>query len=243
MHRARLVRLGGLSLSLGALAAAVLLTGCGRPIVFEGQSALSVVGTPPPPPPAPPPPPPEPPPPPPAPPPRVEVRDNKIQINEKIQFEYNSAKIKTESHSLMNEIADVIKKNPHIKKIAIEGHASAEGNAAYNLRLSDQRAKSVMKYLVDETQLPAEMLTAKGFGVTKPIADNETEEGREKNRRVEFNIVEQDITQRKIEIDPATGKEKVISEEKAPTTAPEQTTPAPTGTEKPALKKPPAPQP
>jgi outer membrane protein OmpA-like peptidoglycan-associated protein len=238
MQPARLLKKLG-PLPIAMLAGAVLLTGCGSPIVFEGQSALGVPGTPPPPPPPPPPPEPEAPPPPPEPPPRVEVRDNMIEIREKIQFEYNSSRIKEESHSLLNEIADVIKKNPHIKKIAIEGHASAEGGAAYNLRLSDQRAKAVMQYLVDQAKIPAASLTAKGYGVTKPIADNDTEEGREKNRRVEFNIVEQDVTRRRIEIDPKTGQEKVISEEAiappapAPAPAPEGEAPAPAPMKKP----------
>ncbi len=199
--------------SLAAIALCSAIAGCGGPVTFEGQSALSVVGTPPAPPPPPPPPPPEPPPPPPEPPPRVEVRDNKIEIHEKIQFEYNKSTIKEESFSLMDEIADVIKKNPHIKKIAIEGHASSEGNKQYNKRLSDSRAKSVMKYLVDKG-IPAEALTATGFGSERPIAENDTEEGREKNRRVEFNIVEQDITKKKVEIN-AKGQEKVLSTEKS----------------------------
>src|SRR5690606_9129135 len=127
----------------------------------------------------------------PPPPARVEVRDNKIEIREKIQFDHAKATIKEESHDLLNEIVDVIKKNPHIKKISIEGHASAEGDAAFNKRLSADRAKSVMQYLVDKG-IPKEQLQSKGFGVEKPIASNDTEEGREKNRRVEFNIIEQD---------------------------------------------------
>jgi len=193
------------------LGSAVALGGCGKVIAFEGATPITVAGDLPPPPP---PPPPEPEPEPPKPPPRVEVRDNKIEIREKIQFEYNKAEIKEVSFDLLNEIAQVIKDNPQIKKIQIEGHASSEGNDDYNLRLSDRRAKAVMAYLVDKGGIPAEELTAKGFGETKPIADNDTEEGREKNRRVEFNIIEQDITKKKVEIDPATGKEKVVEETK-----------------------------
>jgi outer membrane protein OmpA-like peptidoglycan-associated protein len=152
---------------------------CGGVTTFEGGRALSVVGEPP----APPPPPPEKK--------RVEVTEEKIVINEKIQFDLDKATIRAESHGLLNEVVDTIKKHTHIKKIAIEGHASAEGSDEHNLDLSDRRAKAVMQYLV-EHGIPAGMLTAKGFGKSKPIADNDTEEGREKNRRVEFNIVEQD---------------------------------------------------
>ena len=53
-------------------------------------------------------------------------------------------------------------------------------------------------------------MSAKGWGVEKPIAGNDTEDGREKNRRVEFLVIEQDVTAKKVEIDPATGKEKVL---------------------------------
>lgn len=189
------------------LTSAFVLSACGGgTLAFQGANAIAVTGTPP----APPPPPPkkeEPP----APPPRVEVRDNKIEFKEKIQFETNKATILPQSFSLLDDIVKVIKENPHIKKIAIEGHASAEGDAKHNLTLSDERAKSVMKYCVDHG-IDAARLAAKGFGVTRPIADNATEEGREKNRRVEFNIVEQDITKKKVEIDPTTGKERIVGE-------------------------------
>ena len=197
-------------LSVAAVLGAVALVGCAGAKTFQGQTALTVEGTPPPPPP----PPPKPKPPPkiekPA---RVEVRDNKIEIHEKIQFEKAKSRILEESHSLLNEIAEVIQKNPHIKKISIEGHASSEGNDYFNMKLSDDRAKAVRQYLVDKG-IEEDKLVAKGFGETKPIADNDTEEGREKNRRVEFNIIEQDITKKKVEIDPQTGKEKVIESQK-----------------------------
>jgi outer membrane protein OmpA-like peptidoglycan-associated protein len=174
------------------------LVGCGKTVTFEGQSTLPISSTPA------------------APkvaeaPPRVEVRDNKIEIHEKIQFDYDKAVIKDASFSLMNEIADVIKKNPQLKHIRIEGHASSEGSAPHNKQLSDDRAKSVMKYLT-EHGIPAAQLAAVGYGSEKPIADNNTEDGREKNRRVEFMILEQEVTQKKVEIDPKTGKEKVLDE-------------------------------
>jgi outer membrane protein OmpA-like peptidoglycan-associated protein len=217
------------------LMGALLSIACGGTIAFNGENPIGIVGTPPAPPP-PPPPPKEEPPPPPA---RVEVRDNKIQIKEKIQFEYNKAVILPASFGLLDEIVDVIKKNSHLKKIAIEGHASSEGDAKHNLKLSDDRAKSVMKYLVDKG-VDAGRLTAKGFGSQRPIADNATDEGKEKNRRVEFLIIEQDITQKKVEVDH-TGKEKVLEENK---TTEKKDEPAPSTDDKkktekkiPSLKK------
>jgi OOP family OmpA-OmpF porin len=202
-------RTGSKLVSQAALiAAALVAAACGGTVNFQGQNAFSIAGTPPAPPP-PPPPPPEEPPPPPA---RVEVRSDKIEIKEKIQFEYNKAVILPASFSLLDEIADVFKKNPHLKKVSIEGHASAEGDPKHNLKLSDERANAVRKYLVDKG-IDAGRLTAKGFGAKRPIASNDTDEGKEKNRRVEFLIVEQDVTQKKVEVDH-TGKEKIVEEKK-----------------------------
>lgn len=198
-----------LLLHAALIGGAIAATACGGVTQFQGQTALNVTGTPP----APPPPPPAPEPPPPPPPSRVEVKSDKIEIKDKIQFEVNKATILPQSFALMDELSDVIKKNPHIKKISIEGHASSEGDAAKNVKLSDERAKAVMKYIVDKG-IEATRLSAKGFGAKKPIADNATEEGREKNRRVEFVITEQDVTQKKVEVD-ASGKEKVLEEKKS----------------------------
>jgi OOP family OmpA-OmpF porin len=157
---------------------------------------------------------------PPPPPPRVEVRDNKIEIHDKIQFDYDRATIKEASFGLMNEIAQVIAKNPQIKRIRIEGHASAEGTPAHNRTLSDDRARSVMKYLTEHGVLPS-ALTAIGFGADRPIADNTTAEGKEHNRRVEFVILEQDVTHKKIEVDAQTGTEKVVEEKHEVVKAPD----------------------
>ena len=185
------------------LTATAQLAACG-PTVFEDASALAVVG--------------DPPPPPPKPkvvqekPKRVVVEENRIVINEKIQFDFNKATIRPESDSLMQEIIKVIKDHPHIKKIAIEGHTSSEGSDKHNMKLSDKRAKAVMDYLVTKGGLDKAMFTAKGFGESKQISDESTEEGKEKNRRVEFNITEQDITRKKVAIDPESGEKTVVEE-------------------------------
>jgi OOP family OmpA-OmpF porin len=82
------------------------------------------------------------------------------------------------------------------------------------MTLSDKRAKAVMKYLVDKG-IAKDRLSATGYGETKPIASNDTEEGKAKNRRVEFHITKQDVTKEKVQVDPKTGKETVISETKS----------------------------
>ncbi len=148
-----------------------------------------------------------------APPPRVEVKDNRIVIHEKIQFEYDKAVIKEESFDLLRELAETIAKNPHIKQIRIEGHASSEGSDEYNLKLSQARAEAVLNHLVDKGSIAAERLLAQGFGEEQPIADNATDAGREANRRVEFIITRQDVTTTKVAVDPKTGKQKVLSKD------------------------------
>jgi len=178
MTARHLQRITKVTLTIGSVAITLGTTSaCAGTKVFEGQTALSVVGT------RPPPPPPK------KEPPRVEVTDNKIEIHEKIQFDYNTATINPASFSLMDEITDVIQKHPEIVKTQVEGYASAEGDDFYNKLLSDRRAKAVMKYLVAHG-VAESRLVAKGFGEEHPIASNDTEDGREKNRRVEFNILE-----------------------------------------------------
>ncbi len=199
---------------------------CGGSTQFAGAQPLTIAATPLPPIPAPPLPP-APIPEPPKPAPRVELRDNKIDFKEKIQFEVNKAVIKPESFSLLHDIADVINKNPQVKKISIEGHASSEGNAAVNKTLSDARAKAVMAYIIKKESVDASRVAAKGWGSEKPIVPNDTEEGREKNRRVDFLVMEQDVTQKKVEIDPTTGKEKILDEKKETQMAPVDPTATP----------------
>jgi OOP family OmpA-OmpF porin len=176
------------------------LSACG-PRVFEAGSAKLIVSAPPPvaaeaPPEQP----------------RVEITDDKIIIHEKIQFDYNKAQIRSESDSLLAEVARVINDNPRIKKLRVEGHASAEGAHDYNVALSKRRAKAVLDHLVERGDVDPGRLESEGYGPDQPIADNETELGREANRRVEFTIIEQDYKQTKTTTNPATGQKKVETE-------------------------------
>lgn len=194
-------------LALLALAACTAI-GCGGTMAFADTSSIVVVGEgPPPPEPPPPPPPPEPK--------RVEVTADKIVIKEKIQFDFDKTTIKPESNGLLDEITQVIKDNPRITKISIEGHTDGDGSDKYNIKLSDGRAKSVMEYLTTHG-VEAGRLTAKGYGESKPLASNDTPEGKEANRRVEFLIVEQEDLTKTYEIDPKTGKRHEVEAEKKP---------------------------
>jgi len=168
----------GCSISLSGSAK---LNAGGTGVIIEGAQPITVQ--------APQPKLPEPPPPPPPKPQKAKLVGKRIVITEKVMFDYNKATIKVESNDLLNEVADIIKKYPTLKKIAIEGHTDGDGSAKYNKKLSQKRADSVKKFLV-AAGVEEERLDAIGYGEEKQIADNDTDEGKEKNRRVEFNITE-----------------------------------------------------
>jgi OOP family OmpA-OmpF porin len=104
-----------------------------------------------------------------------------------VMYDFNSAEIKSEAFPMLDEAVLILKKNPEMK-VEIDGHTDNIGSAAYNMNLSERRAKSIMKYFVDKG-VAAERLTTKGFGFTKPAASNDTKQGRAKNRRVELTPV------------------------------------------------------
>ena len=121
---------------------------------------------------------------------RVVLTASNIAILDKVQFTVGSAELLPVSFSLLDEVAKMMKDNPQIEQVQIEGHTDSTGPAAVNRKLSQQRAESVVKYLGGKG-VGAKRMTAKGYGPDMPIADNETDGGREANRRVEFNIVKQ----------------------------------------------------
>ena len=167
-----------------------LLSGCTHTLTFSDTTPIVVTGTPPAPPPVGPPPtlPAEPAK---APAPKkVEVQRDHIVIHDKIQFETDQAAIKPESYELLQEITQVVNDNPQILRLSIEGHTDSTGADAHNQSLSEQRAAAVQDYLIAHG-VAGDRLSSRGWGESKPLADNNTVEGRESNRRVEFVILEQ----------------------------------------------------
>jgi OOP family OmpA-OmpF porin len=121
---------------------------------------------------------------------RVVLLPSTIVISDKVQFKVNSADLLDVSFPLLDEVVKVMKDNPQIEQVQVEGHTDSTGKADYNTKLSQQRAESVMKYLTSKG-IGAPRLAARGFGPERPIADNNDPVGQEMNRRVEFNIVKQ----------------------------------------------------
>lgn len=111
---------------------------------------------------------------------------DRIQLDN-IFFEFDKATLLPESEKELEKLVDILLDYPHLH-IRIEGHTDNVGGDQYNRDLSRRRAKAVVDYLLDAKTRP-ERLSYEGFGSSKPIADNATDEGRAKNRRVEFVIL------------------------------------------------------
>jgi outer membrane protein OmpA-like peptidoglycan-associated protein len=110
-----------------------------------------------------------------------------IIIDDKIQFEFDSAEIKPVSYEILDDVAKVMADNPQIEELDVIGHTSSEGSKKHNDKLSADRAAAVKKYLVGKG-IDASRLISEGKGPSEPIADNATEAGKEANRRVEFKV-------------------------------------------------------
>ncbi len=116
----------------------------------------------------------------------IEVKEM-IEELEGVQFEFDSSVITPESYPALDAAANTLKENPEYR-LDIAGHTDSTGDDTYNQGLSERRAASVAKYLV-EKGVDESRLTTTGYGETQPIADNDTAEGRAKNRRVEFKVL------------------------------------------------------
>lgn len=107
-----------------------------------------------------------------------------------VYFDFGKATLRPESRATLADAARILTENPTIR-VEIEGHTDSIGSDASNLTLSDKRAWSVVEYLVQNHGISRDRLTARGYGKARPIATNDTDEGRALNRRVEFVIVGQ----------------------------------------------------
>ena len=103
-----------------------------------------------------------------------------------VQFETGSGRIKSASRSILDQVAEIMKKYPSYS-LSIDGHTDSIGDRKSNQRLSEKRAKACYDLLVKKG-ISASRMKHQGFGETKPIATNKYKDGREKNRRVEFNL-------------------------------------------------------
>ena len=123
----------------------------------------------------------------------IDVQLKKIQVGttiilKNIFFDYNKSSLQPESYAELDRVAEILKKQPNLK-IEISGHTDNQGSLKYNTDLSESRAKTVVDYLIGKG-IAQSRLTYKGYAYEKPIATNDTEEGRSANRRVEFKILE-----------------------------------------------------
>lgn len=108
--------------------------------------------------------------------------EEKAEIRVNVEFLPGKSNIRSEYNAQMQELADFMNKYPDLK-VEVQGHTDTSGSLALNTKLSQDRANSVMKALVN-LGIAKDRLTAKGYGPTQPIADNSTAEGKQKNRRV-----------------------------------------------------------
>ena len=119
----------------------------------------------------------------------VEFKDGKISIMQPVFFATDKDEILEKSYPVLNSVADVLIASKDIRQVAIEGHTDNRGKAQYNRDLSERRAFSVLRFLVARG-VEEGRLQAAGFGPDRPITSNATPAGREKNRRVEFVILD-----------------------------------------------------
>lgn len=111
-----------------------------------------------------------------------------IKFTMQIEFDFDKSEVRPEYHEGLREAAEFINKYPETRFL-IAGHTDSKGSDAYNEELSKRRAATVKKYLVEEFGIAAHLMTPRGYGESQPVDTNDTEEGRQKNRRVEVILL------------------------------------------------------
>jgi len=123
----------------------------------------------------------------------IQVGLKPIKVGEKVVlknifFEFDSYNLQAKSKVEVGKLVDFMKQNPKVQ-IEIGGHTDSDGSDTYNQKLSEDRANSVKQYILSNSDLNPDRLTAKGYGESEPIATNNTEEGKALNRRTEFKVI------------------------------------------------------
>jgi outer membrane protein OmpA-like peptidoglycan-associated protein len=118
---------------------------------------------------------------------RIDVKKKQILILQQVKFRFNKAVIDPVSDPILTAVAETLVAHPEFTKVRIEGHTDNVGKAGYNLRLSQQRAAAVVKWLIGHG-IEKSRLYSRGFGLTMPLEPNDSEAGRAQNRRVEFHV-------------------------------------------------------
>lgn len=121
-------------------------------------------------------------------PPFVILEADRIRIRGSILFDTGQAKIQKQSMPLLDELAELLKKEGKVGPVQVEGHTDNHGGRPFNLELSQRRANAVLQYLVNKG-IDGQRLRSQGFGYDRPIATNDTALGRARNRRVEFTLI------------------------------------------------------
>src|SRR5258708_22197302 len=110
-----------------------------------------------------------------------------VSLPADVLFDFDKAEIRSDAAAALARLATVIRGYP-AGRAEIQGHTDAKGNAAYNQLLSERRAEAVKRWLVEREKLAADRLATRGFGKSRPVAGNDSEAGRQKNRRVEVVV-------------------------------------------------------
>jgi choice-of-anchor C domain-containing protein len=114
-------------------------------------------------------------------------REIQVSLGAEILFDTGESTLRPRATAALGQLAAVIREHPNLP-IEIEGHTDSVGTRAYNEQLSLDRAEAVKRWLVANGSVPASRMTTRGFGPTRPVASNDTAEGRQKNRRVEVRL-------------------------------------------------------
>ena len=119
---------------------------------------------------------------------RAEIAGDRIKLDEKVYFEFDSNNLDRRSAPVLLDVARLLSKNPDIKRIEIRGHTDAQGDADYNRELSQRRAEEVRSYLMQHG-VSGGRLVARGFGESQLLLTDNSEHAHATNRRVEFVII------------------------------------------------------